>query len=171
MTTHLHTQIHQLKHCNNSQPREAITEGINRHNKVKWIPELSFSMTMCCRSRLLVIRGSPFLFPFNRLPQASLDSLWNTCENSSKGRRCGPKNPTTFPLEEHAPLQDASAAELQRAASHPSCLPCWALCTAVLQTLTHGKAQGKYRRAHVFQEPFSSFRNSHEAASYCDLLL
>lgn len=82
---------------------------------------------MCCRSTRVVIRGSPFLFPFKqKLPQSPLDSLWNTCENSSKGRRCGPRNPTTFPLEEHAPLQDASAAELQRAASHPSCLPCWA---------------------------------------------
>lgn len=36
---------------------------------------------------------------------------------------------------------------------------------------SQGKAEGKHRHGCVRQEPFNSFRNSYEAASYFDLLL
>lgn len=136
-------------------------------------------MSSCCRSTArgynrLGLDWRSFLFPFKQgLPQATLDSLSNTCENSSKGRRCGPRNPTTFPLEEHAPLQEASVAELQRAAPYRPLLACPAGLPAQLpcRNSPPGKAQGKRRHDHVLHEPFSSFRNQYEAASYFDLLL
>lgn len=171
MTTHLHIQIqqlYQLYHCNDTQVREAITEEINRLiRKLNEYLNWASPWAAAVGQQLVVINGSaltggPFRSPLNKGYLRPHSSLWNTCENSSKGRRCGPRNPTTFPLEEeHVPLQEVSVAALQTAALCRPLLACPARLPAQLpcRNSPPGKAQGKCRHGHMLHKPFSSFRN------------
>lgn len=173
MTTHLHIQIQQLWQSNNTQAREAITEEINRLIKVKWIPELSFSMSMCCRSTACGYKRLSLSVPLQT--DATSGLTWQSVKTlvriAARGGDVVQETQPHFPLKNMPPSrmhQQLSCREQPHTLlACPAALPAQLSC----RNSPQGKAQGKYRHGCVLQEPFSSFRNSYEAASYLDLLL
>lgn len=108
--------------------------------------------------------------------KATSGHAWQSLKHSweQQGRRCGPRNPTTFPFEVRAPRQEAAA---QHCTPHtgPSVLhcsahrllPCWAANTP---TLSPRKTLGNAGMATCFiSGHLAALRDQHESASYFDI--